>query len=154
MCTQAHIHRQNINTHKNNFILKFCLLNNAKLYYVAGLLNIVLFSLPSQRFLIFKNWYQSVDSSSVLFCFSRQGFSLQSWLSWSWLCRPAGLKLMRSACLCWDWRHAPPFLYPLEALPRQVSILEAESKLYFFSKKIICFWIPAPPQKQNNKSFK
>jgi hypothetical protein len=32
--------------------------------------------------------------------FSRQGFSVQSWLSWNSLCRPGWPQTQKSACLC------------------------------------------------------
>jgi hypothetical protein len=36
-----------------------------------------------------------------LFVFSlRQGFSVESWLSWNWLCRPSWHPTPRSTCLC------------------------------------------------------
>jgi hypothetical protein len=36
----------------------------------------------------------------VWFGFFRQGFSVQSWLSWKSLCRPGWLRTQKSACLC------------------------------------------------------
>jgi fatty acid desaturase len=36
----------------------------------------------------------------VLFCFSRQGFSVQPWLSWNSLCRPGWPQTQKSACFC------------------------------------------------------
>jgi hypothetical protein len=38
--------------------------------------------------------------SVLLFCFSRQGFSVWPWLSWNSLCRPGWPRTQRSACLC------------------------------------------------------
>ena len=35
-----------------------------------------------------------------LFCFLRQGFSMESYLSWNSLCRPAWPRNQRIACLC------------------------------------------------------
>jgi hypothetical protein len=35
-----------------------------------------------------------------LFCFSRQGFSVERWLSWTSLCRPGWPRTQKSACLC------------------------------------------------------
>jgi hypothetical protein len=35
----------------------------------------------------------------VLFCFSRQGFSVWHWLSWNSLCRPGWPRTQKSACL-------------------------------------------------------
>ena len=46
------------------------------------------------------------------FCFLRQGFFVQPWLSWNLLCRPGWPGTQRFACLClssaWDQRHSPP----------------------------------------------
>ena len=36
----------------------------------------------------------------VLFCFSRQGFSVWPWLSWNSLCRPGWPHTQKSTCLC------------------------------------------------------
>jgi hypothetical protein len=36
----------------------------------------------------------------VLFYFLRQGFSVQSWLSWNSLCRPGWPRTQKSACVC------------------------------------------------------
>jgi hypothetical protein len=36
----------------------------------------------------------------ILFCFSRQGFSVYPWLSWNSLCRPGCPQTQKSACLC------------------------------------------------------
>ena len=33
-------------------------------------------------------------------CFSRQGFSVQPWMSWNSLCRPGWLQTQKSTCLC------------------------------------------------------
>jgi hypothetical protein len=39
--------------------------------------------------------------SFLLFvCFSRQGFSVKTWLSWNLLCRPGWPRTQKSACLC------------------------------------------------------
>jgi hypothetical protein len=37
---------------------------------------------------------------ACLFVFSRQGFSVQSWLSWNSLCRPGWPRTQISTCLC------------------------------------------------------
>jgi hypothetical protein len=36
----------------------------------------------------------------VFFGFSRQGFSVQPWLSWNSLCRPGWPRTQKSTCLC------------------------------------------------------
>jgi hypothetical protein len=36
----------------------------------------------------------------LLTCFSRQGFSVQPWLSWNSLCRPGWPPTQKSTCLC------------------------------------------------------
>jgi hypothetical protein len=52
--------------------------------------------------------YQWVETSHIsrffwfffFVCFSRQGFSVYSWLSWNSLCRPGWPRTQKSACLC------------------------------------------------------
>jgi hypothetical protein len=43
---------------------------------------------------------RSICAVQTFFGFSRQGFSLQPWLSWNSLCRPGWPGTQKSACLC------------------------------------------------------
>jgi hypothetical protein len=53
-----------------------------------------------------QNLWKSSQGCFVLFCFvfvfvfSRQGFSVEPWLSWNSLCRPGWPWTQKSACLC------------------------------------------------------
>ena len=43
---------------------------------------------------------QSKEFIVIVFCFLRQGFSVQPWLSWNSLWRPGWPETQRSSCLC------------------------------------------------------
>jgi hypothetical protein len=70
-------------------------------------------SCPNIIHLIFVSLHLFLSPSSSRYCLShththtlehmeisRQGFSVQSWLSWNSLCRPGWSRTQKSACLC------------------------------------------------------
>ena len=48
----------------------------------------------------------------VFFCFLRQGFSVQPWLSWNSLCRPGWPRSQKSICLCLPSARIKGLNYP------------------------------------------